>query len=99
MSYHSYANNVLSYDMNRPAGTAYYHKPRGSWRIKELYAITLNGEVRAPTNLDSDVSVNFQVTEPLLSSPFIRFRLRQTRLLWYPKHEISMVMNGGSAKR
>ncbi|MFM7988985.1 MAG: phage major capsid domain-containing protein, partial [Candidatus Fonsibacter sp.] len=25
VGYHSYANNVLSYDMNRPAGTAYYH--------------------------------------------------------------------------
>ena len=24
-----YPNNVLAYDMNRPAGTAYYHKPRG----------------------------------------------------------------------
>ena len=29
-SYMSYPNNVLAYDMNRPTGTAYYHKPRGS---------------------------------------------------------------------
>ncbi|MFM7980426.1 MAG: hypothetical protein ACKPKO_14020, partial [Candidatus Fonsibacter sp.] len=31
----SYPNNVLAYDMNRPAGTAYYHKPRGSWKVKK----------------------------------------------------------------
>ena len=36
IGYKSYANNVLAYDMNRPAGTAYYHKPRGSWRIKHI---------------------------------------------------------------
>ena len=29
-NYTSYPNNVLAYDMNRPAGTASYHKPRGS---------------------------------------------------------------------
>ena len=28
-SWISYPNNALAYDMNRPAGTAYYHKPRG----------------------------------------------------------------------
>jgi hypothetical protein len=32
----SYPNNVLAYDMNRPAGTAYYHKPRGSWKVKRI---------------------------------------------------------------
>ncbi|MFM7981778.1 MAG: hypothetical protein ACKPKO_20915, partial [Candidatus Fonsibacter sp.] len=32
--YKSCANNILAYYMNRPAGTAYYHKPRGSWLIK-----------------------------------------------------------------
>ncbi|MFM7978111.1 MAG: hypothetical protein ACKPKO_02250, partial [Candidatus Fonsibacter sp.] len=31
VTYHSFANNILAYDMNRPAGTSYYHKPRGSW--------------------------------------------------------------------
>ena len=29
-AFHSFANNVLAYDMNRPTGSAYYHKPRGS---------------------------------------------------------------------
>ena len=37
-SYTSYQNNVLAYDMNRPAGTAYYHKPRGSWTVNRIYA-------------------------------------------------------------
>ncbi|MFM7986981.1 MAG: hypothetical protein ACKPKO_47475, partial [Candidatus Fonsibacter sp.] len=49
VGYISYANNVLSYDMNRPAGTAYYHKPRGSWNIKQIYAIAPSGARRAPT--------------------------------------------------
>ena len=35
-SYTSYTNNVLAYDMNRPAGTAYYHKPRGSWKVNRI---------------------------------------------------------------
>ena len=39
VSYHSRGNNILAYAMNRPAGTAYYHKPRGSWLIKQIYAI------------------------------------------------------------
>ena len=30
VTYHSWAINILAYDMNRPAGTAYYHKSRGS---------------------------------------------------------------------
>ncbi|MFM7987541.1 MAG: hypothetical protein ACKPKO_50330, partial [Candidatus Fonsibacter sp.] len=37
-AYTSYQNNVLAYDMNRPAGAAYYHKPRGSWKINKIYA-------------------------------------------------------------
>ena len=37
-NYTSYQNNVLAYDMNRPAGTAYYHKPRGSWKVNKINA-------------------------------------------------------------
>ncbi|MFM7986531.1 MAG: hypothetical protein ACKPKO_45180, partial [Candidatus Fonsibacter sp.] len=32
----TFANNILAYNMNRSAGTAYYHKPRGSWLIKQI---------------------------------------------------------------
>ena len=55
-SYISYPNNVLAYDMNRPAGTAYYHKPRGSWKINKIYALNA-GAPRSPTIADADVYV------------------------------------------
>ena len=32
-SFHSYPNNVLSYDYGRPAGSSYNHRPRGSFKI------------------------------------------------------------------
>jgi hypothetical protein len=57
--------------MNRPAGTAYYHKPRGSWKIKSIYALDANGARRVPFVVDNNVYVTFEVTEPLLLSPFI----------------------------
>ena len=59
--------------MNCPAGTAYYHKPRGSWKINKIYAVSiLNGSVRSPLITDTEVNVEFTVTEPLLLSPFVR---------------------------
>ena len=68
--YISHPNNVLSYDMNRPAGTSYYHKPRGSWKLKELWAND-GGIPRLPTTDDTEVFVKFEVCEPLLLSPFV----------------------------
>jgi hypothetical protein len=69
-SYTSYPNNVLAYDMNRPAGTAYYHKPRGSWKVNRIYAV--NGGVRTVPEMDDvEVYVEFDVAEPLLLSPFV----------------------------
>ena len=70
-SYMSHANNVLAYDMNRPAGTAYYHKPRGSWKLKELYSKDAQGNHRTPLLTDTDVYAVFEVCEPLLLSPFV----------------------------
>jgi hypothetical protein len=67
----SYPNNILAYDMNRPAGTAYYHKPRGSWKIQKIYSLSAAGAERAPTLTDTEVYVKFEVTEPLLLSPFV----------------------------
>ena len=52
--YISHPNNVLSYDMNRPAGTSYYHKPRGSWKLKELW-VNEGGGPRLPTTDDREV--------------------------------------------
>ena len=69
-SYISHASNILGYDMNRPAGTAYYHKPRGAWKLKALYA--LNGATKIiPRITDTTVYAQFEVTEPLLLSPFV----------------------------
>jgi hypothetical protein len=67
----SYPNNALAYDMNRPTGTAYYHKPRGSWKVKSIDALAANGARRVPFVDDPNVYVTFEVTEPLLLSPFI----------------------------
>jgi hypothetical protein len=67
--YISYPDNVLSYDMNRPAGSSYYHKPRGSMVVNRIYG----GSVDAPRDVhidDNTVYVEFTVTEPLLLSPF-----------------------------
>ena len=69
-SYTSYQNNVLAYDMNRQAGTAYYHKPRGSWKVNRIYAVA-GGVQRVPQIDDTVVYVEFDVTEPLLLSPFV----------------------------
>ena len=80
-SYMSYPNNVLAYDMNRPAGTAYYHKPRGSWQINNIYALNA-GAARSPLITDTKINVEFTVTELLLLSPFcVWLRLRRGRFL------------------
>ena len=71
-SYLSHANNILGHDMIRPAGTAYYHKPRGAWKLKALYAKTGSGDAtRVPLLADTVVYAQFEVTEPLLLSPFV----------------------------
>ena len=67
----SYHNNILAYDMNRPAGTSYYHKPRGACNIQKIYSIASNATERAPMLADTEVYVKFAVTEPLLLSPFV----------------------------
>jgi hypothetical protein len=67
----SYNNNVLSYDMNRLAGTSYTHKPRGSWKINGIYFKNDDGTTRLPQIDDTVLYVSFTVTEPLLLSPFV----------------------------
>ena len=56
--------------MNRPAGSAYYHKPRGSWKLKQIYAGS-KASPYVPTVADTVVYAVFEVTEPLLLSPFV----------------------------
>ncbi len=100
VTYHSFANNILAYDMNRPAGTSYYHKPRGSWLIKQIYAINDTGGKVIPRITDRDVYVKFEVTEPLLLSPFI-FGSGYGKQGFYgiASMTFQMVMNGGNANR
>ncbi len=73
----SYANNVLAYDMNRPAGTSYYHKPRGSWRVNKIYALD-GGNARVPLITDTDIYIyiyNIRSDRTALAFPlYIRFR-------------------------
>ena len=99
MGYHSFPTNVLANDMNRPAGTAYYHKPRGSWRIKEIYALEGSNKI-VPGIIDRDVYAKFEVTEPLLLSPFI-CGSGHGKQGFYGIQTMTfvMVMNGGNANR
>ena len=71
-SFLSLPNNALAWDMNRPAGSAYYHKPRRTWKLKALCSIDADGTTkRVPRITDTVVYAQFTVTEPLLMSPFV----------------------------
>jgi hypothetical protein len=70
VQFESYPNNVLAYDMNRPAGCVSTHRPRGHFKINSIYAYDAANK-RVPTQADTEIYVEFQVTEPLLLSPFI----------------------------
>ena len=85
--------------MNRPAGTSYYHKPRGSWKLKELWAND-GGIPRLPTTDDTEVFVKFEVCEPLLMSPFV-FGSGFGKQGFYGVQSMNfqMVMTGGNANR
>ena len=62
----------MAFDMNRPAATAHYHKPRGAWKLEALYAVDASTNAqRVPTVADAVVYARFKVTEPLLLSQFV----------------------------
>ena len=46
--------------LGRPAGTALYHKPRDSWKIKRSWGIEPNGTIRTPNVYDTDVLCQIQ---------------------------------------
>ncbi len=71
MSLLSHNNNVLSYDANHVAGTAYYRKGRGAWKLKEVYARDAGGAKRKTLVADANVYVSVEATEPLLTSPIV----------------------------
>lgn len=65
---------MLSYDMMRPAGSGNFHKPRGSWKVKQIFDIRNVGGTDTevlPIITDTDVYVQIEVTEPLLCSPLV----------------------------
>ncbi len=72
-SYLSNPNYTLGLDVNRPAGTAYYHKSRGAWKLTALYAVDAGtGAKHVPLITGTQVYAQVEVTEPLLLSPFVR---------------------------
>jgi hypothetical protein len=80
-SYHSYPNNVLAYDLNRPSGSSYYHRPRGSFKILAIYASDDGGKTPRATGItanDATVYVTFRTVEPIFISPFV-FGCEETR--------------------
>ena len=70
-SFVSYASNVLGFDMNRAIAQTETPKHRGSWKLKELYALNGAGAKINPQVGDNVVYATFEVTEPLLLSPFV----------------------------
>ena len=100
LSFISHPNNVLAYDQIRPAGGAYYHKPRGSWKLKRIWAVTTTSVQRLPLHTDDEVYVQFDVCEPLLLSPFI-FGSGHGKQGFYGIQAMNfqMVMTGGNANR
>ena len=70
-AFNSYPNNVLAYDKWRPAGSSWYHKPRGSYKLISLYALGEAGVRRRPLIGDNVVYATYRVTEPILLSPFV----------------------------
>jgi hypothetical protein len=72
-SFASYPNNTLAYDMNRPACSTWYHKPRGSWQLLRDLRAGQRCKVLMLTCHWSRIpqyTCQFSVVEPLLISPF-----------------------------
>ena len=69
-SFISYPSNVLSHDLNRQIGNVYDPRPRGSWKLKAIYAIGATGK-RTVALADTAVYVQVDVCEPIMLSPFI----------------------------
>jgi hypothetical protein len=71
--YKSFNNNTLGYDQFRTAGSSHYHRPRGSFKIDQIYWSDDNGKTarRLPAITDNEVYVKFTVVEPLFVPPFL----------------------------
>ena len=71
--YLPFNNNTLGYDQFRTAGSSHYHRPRGSFKIDQIYWSN-DGKLdtaRRPAVGDNEVYVRFTVVEPLFVPPFL----------------------------
>ena len=69
-SFVAYPSNVLAYAMNRTIGNIYDPRPRGSWKLKAIYAVTPDAK-RTVQITDTTIYVQLDVREPIVLSPFI----------------------------
>ena len=71
--YASFVNNTLAYDQFRTGGSSHYHRPRGSFKIDQIFTSGDNGKTAngIPARGDTDVYVKFTVVEPLFVPPFL----------------------------
>ena len=71
--YKSFNNNTLGYDQFRTASSSHYHRPRGSFKIDQIYLSTDGGKTASGTPLitSNEVYVKVTVVEPLFVPPFL----------------------------
>ena len=68
-SFQQYVSSIiilLGYDQFRTAGSSNYHRPRGSFKIAQIFFSNDGGKTaaRVPALADTDVYVKFTVIEP-----------------------------------
>ena len=59
--------------MTKSGGSSHYHRPRGSFKIEQIYISGDNGKTSAgvPVRTSNEVYVKFTVVEPLFVPPFL----------------------------
>ena len=69
--YASFTNNTLAYDQVRTAGSSHYHRPRGSFKIDQIFFSNDGGKTaaRVPAVGDTEVYVKSTVAEPIFVPP------------------------------
>ena len=71
--YVSLNNNTLAYDQFRTAGSSHYHRPRGSFKIDQIFKSADQGKTAngVPDINSNEVYVKFTVVEPIFVPPFL----------------------------
>ena len=70
--YASFVNNTLGYDQFRTAGSSHYHRPRGSFKIDQIFVSTDGGKRASgvPAVGSNEVYVKFIGIEPIFVQLF-----------------------------